>query len=168
MESSEGFPPIARSDARLLVLGSLPGKKSLAVEQYYGHPQNAFWPIMKDLFGIAGDYDERCAGLSDNGLALWDVLRESVRPGSLDADIRRETAAANDFGLFLCAHANIERIAFNGKKAEQLFRTLVPKELHQHIQLIGLPSTSPAYAAMPYAVKMSSWAAGLDPVLPVC
>ena len=135
MESSEGFPPIVRSDARLLVLGSLPGQKSLAVEQYYGHPQNAFWPIMKDLFGIEGEYVERCAGLIDNKLALWDVLRASVRPGSLDADIQLETAAANDFGLFLNAHANIEKIVFNGKKAEQLFRTLVPEELHQHLQL---------------------------------
>jgi hypoxanthine-DNA glycosylase len=123
---------------------------------------------MKDIFGIAGDYRERCAGLVDHELALWDVLRASVRPGSLDADIRLETAAANDFGLFLHAHTNIEKIVFNGKKAEQLFRNLVPRKIHQHTQLIGLPSTSPAYAAMPYAVKMRSWAAGLDLVLPNC
>ena len=159
---SEGFSPVARPDARVLVLGSLPGIKSLAAEEYYAHPQNAFWRIMQELYGIAGDYDERCDDLTNNGLALWDVLRESVRPGSLDADIRRETAAANDFDLFLSIHADVKAIAFNGKKAEQLFRAMVPKEHYPSVQLLGLPSTSPAYAAMPFADKLSLWAAGLD------
>jgi hypoxanthine-DNA glycosylase len=162
MEPSEGFPPVAGLDARILVLGSLPGKKSLAAEEYYAHPQNAFWQIMQELFGITGDYDERCAGLINCRLALWDVLRESVRPGSLDADIRRDSALANDFGLFLRAHQKIEVVGLNGKKAEQLFRAMVPKEHYQHVRLVGLPSTSPAYAAMPFADKLSIWAAGLD------
>jgi TDG/mug DNA glycosylase family protein len=162
MEPSEGFPPVARPDARILVLGSLPGKKSLAADEYYAHPQNAFWRIMQELYGIAGDYDERCAGLIDCQLALWDVLRESVRPGSLDADIRQDSALANDFGLFLRAHESIQVVGLNGKKAEQLFRAMIPKEHYQHVRLVGLPSTSPAYAAMPFADKLSLWAAGLD------
>jgi len=166
MESSEGFPPIARPDARVLVLGSLPGQKSLTAAEYYAHPQNAFWPIMRELFGIAGDYDERCALVSHNKIALWDVLRASVRPGSLDADIRKETALVNDFRSFFFEHAHIERVVFNGKKAEQLFSSMVSKEHGQHLQFIGLPSTSPAYAAMPFAGKLSSWAAGLDIVRP--
>ena len=162
MEPSEGFAPIERSDARILVLGSLPGQKSLAAAEYYAHPQNAFWRIMQELFGITGDYHERCASLRNVKLALWDVLRASVRPGSLDADIQRDSASANDFGAFLRVHENIELIGFNGKKAEQLFRAMVPKEHYQRIRLVGLPSTSPAYAAMPYAGKLSVWAAGLD------
>jgi TDG/mug DNA glycosylase family protein len=162
MEPSEGFVPVARPDARILVLGSLPGRKSIAVSEYYAHPQNSFWRIMQELFGIAGDYNERCTCLSDCKLALWDVLRESVRRGSLDADIQQDSASANDFGAFLRVHENIELIGFNGKKAEQLFRAMVPKEHYQRIRLVGLPSTSPAYAAMPYAGKLSVWAAGLD------
>ena len=162
MEPSEGFQPIARSDARILVLGSLPGRKSLADVEYYAHPQNAFWRIMQELFGIAGGYQDRCEGLRNARLALWDVLRASVRPGSLDADIQRETASANDFDQFLAAHANIELIAFNGKKAEQLFRTMVPTEQFEHIRLLGLPSTSPAYAAMSFNGKLDLWSAGLD------
>jgi TDG/mug DNA glycosylase family protein len=162
MEPSEGFLPIERSDARILVLGSLPGQKSLAAVEYYAHPQNAFWRIMQELFGIAGDYQERCECLRNARLALWDVLRASVRPGSLDADIQQDTASANDFGIFLKTHANIELIAFNGKKAEQLFRALVPTEHFQHVRLHSLPSTSPAYAAMPFSGKLELWAAGLE------
>ena len=162
MEPSEGFPPVARPDARILVLGSLPGQKSLAAGEYYAHPQNAFWRIMHELLGIAGHYDERCAHLSECKLALWDVLRASVRPGSLDANIQRDSASANDFESFLKSHASIEVIAFNGKKAEQLFRAMVLKQHYQHVRLLGLPSTSPAYAAMSFAGKLKLWAAGLD------
>jgi len=144
------------------VLGSLPGKTSIVAGEYYAHPRNSFWRIMRELFGIAGDYDERCTHLSDCRLALWDVLRASVRRGSLDADIQRASASANDFGLFLRTHENIEVLGFNGKKAEQLFRAMVPKEHYQHVRLVGLPSTSPAYAAMPFAGKLQLWAAGLD------
>jgi len=161
LESSEGFPPVAQSDARVLVLGSLPGQRSLTDQEYYAHPQNAFWPIINDILGISGSYVERCAGLTANKVALWDVLQTSVRPGSLDADIRLETAAANDFSAFLCKYSRIEQIVFNGKKAEQLFHRLVPVEPFQHLHLIGLPSTSPAYAAMPFRGKLSAWKAGL-------
>lgn len=162
MELSEGFPPVARPDARVLVLGSLPGQKSLTAAEYYAHPQNAFWPIMKEIFGITGDYAERCARLSEHKLALWDVLSTSVRPGSLDANIRQETATANDFARFLHEHPRIERIAFNGKKAGQLFHQMVPAEHCQQLHLIGLPSTSPAYAAMPFAGKLAAWTKGLE------
>ena len=162
MEPSEGFPPIVRPDARILILGSLPGQKSLADQEYYAHPQNVFWPIMMQIFGISGDYNKRCARLRDNRLALWDVLRTSIRPGSLDADIQRKSAMANDFRAFLSVNTQIERIAFNGKKAEQLFRTMVPSKHYEPIQLAGLPSTSPAYAAMRFEGKLSLWKAGLE------
>ena len=162
METSEGFSPVARPDARVLVLGSLPGQKSLAAREYYAHPQNSFWRIMHELFSVSGHYDQRCALMSDCKIALWDVLRSSVREGSLDANIRRDSASANDFESFLKSHASIEVIAFNGKKAEQLFRTMVLKQHYQHVRLVGLPSTSPAYAAMSFTGKLNLWAAGLD------
>ena len=162
MEASEGFLPIARRDARVLVLGSLPGQRSLSDQQYYAHPQNAFWRIMRELFDIGGDYEERCILLSENRIALWDVLRESVRPGSMDAAIRSDSAIVNDFGTFLGEFAQIEQIIFNGKKAEQLFLAMVPKTLWQHLQLTGLPSTSPAYAAMSFGGKLEAWKAGLQ------
>jgi hypoxanthine-DNA glycosylase len=161
LESSEGFPPVAQSDARILVLGSLPGQRSLAEQEYYAHPQNAFWPIMIDIFGIGGSYAERCTGLTGHKVALWDVLQASVRPGSMDADIRFETAMPNDFSTFLRKYQDIELIVFNGKKAEQLFHRLVPTKSLQKLELVGLPSTSPAYAAMSFQGKLGAWKAEL-------
>ena len=166
MEASEGFPPIARADARVLVLGSLPGVRSLSEQQYYAHPQNAFWRIMDDVFGVSGSYDRRCAGLLQQNIAVWDVLRSSERPGSLDADIRQETAAPNDFGEFFDTHPDIELIVFNGRKAEQMFCRLVAGVGRYQHRRVGLPSTSPAYAAMPYQGKLKLWNAALDFLLP--
>ena len=162
MDRSEGFLPIAGTDAQTLVLGSLPGDRSIAEQQYYAHPQNAFWPIMRDLFGIEGDYSVRCTQLIENRIALWDVLQSSVRPGSMDADIQLDSASANDFPGFLREHRDIRVIAFNGKKAEQLFRRLVPADtITPEISLVGLPSTSPAYAAMPFSGKLAAWRTAL-------
>ena len=164
MERSEGFLPIARRDARVLVLGSLPGQRSLSDQEYYAHPQNAFWSIINDIFAISGDYEERCHGLIENKIALWDVLQASERPGSLDSDIRLESAVANDFELFFENHPRVDWIAFNGKKAEQLFRRFVPAVVVGHRQLISLPSTSPAFAAMPISGKLEKWKTGLNEV----
>ena len=158
MERSRGFPPIASADARSLILGSLPGARSIAEQQYYAHPQNAFWRIMRELFGITGDYKTRCAQLNANGIALWDVLHSSIRPGSMDADIKSDTAAANDFAGFFSAHPNIRTVVFNGKKAEQLFtRFVVPDVRIEGIRRVALPSTSPAYASMPFSGKLKLW-----------
>jgi hypoxanthine-DNA glycosylase len=166
MARSDGFPPIARADATILILGSLPGQRSIDAGQYYAHPQNAFWKIMSSLYGIDGNYEERCACLIECRIALWDVLASSVRPGSLDASIQTDTATANDFGRFISTHANIRLIAFNGRKAQQLFRKFVRMEdendLLRHIESTVLPSTSPAYAAMPFSGKLSAWKTALD------
>jgi len=162
MPQSEGFPPIARVDARILVLGSLPGVRSIAEQQYYAHPQNAFWAIMRELFGIEGDYASRCRQLLENRVALWDVLQSSVRPGSMDADIDLGSAVANDFRGFLAEHADIRVIAFNGKKAEQLFaRFAVADGIADDVSRLGLPSTSPAYASLRFSGKLAAWRAAL-------
>ena len=155
---TEGFPPIARVDARILVLGSLPGRRSVAEQQYYAHPRNAFWPILKALLAIDGDYQRRCEHLVENRVALWDVLQSSVRPGSLDADIRLDAARANDFRTFFGQHKELRLVLFNGRKAESLFTRLVearPQERSADFRT--LPSTSPAYAALPFSGKLSVW-----------
>ena len=158
MESSAGFPPIAGADANILILGSLPGQKSLLAGQYYAHRQNAFWRIMAEVFGVEGDYSERCRQLITFRIAVWDVLASSVRAGSMDVDIQIDTAQANDFAGFLSKHSQIERIAFNGQKAEQLFRKLVVPEYKGILpKLFSLPSTSPAYAALSFDKKLKIW-----------
>lgn len=158
MAKSDGFPPIARPDATVLILGSLPGQRSIDAGQYYAHPQNTFWKIMSELYGIEGSYRERCAGLIEHRIALWDVLASSVRPGSLDASIQTDTATANDFGRFLVTHTNIRLVAFNGQKAQQLFKRIVHiNDVCRSIDFRALPSTSPAYVAMPFSGKLVAW-----------
>lgn len=158
---SSGFPPIAGGRARVLILGSLPGQRSLLARQYYAHPQNAFWRIMQELTGAEGSYQRRCSVLVEHGIALWDVLAESVRPGSMDADIRVDSAEANDFAGFLAEHREIELICFNGQKAAKLYQRLVVTDSKDTRQYQTLPSTSPAYASMPYALKLEHWCGAL-------
>lgn len=160
---SRGFAPIARRDARILVLGSLPSRRSLQDGEYYAHPRNAFWPIIAELTGVSGAYAARCAALTGHRIALWDVLESSERPGSMDAAIRRDTARANDFPAFFRSYFGIERICFNGRTAAQLFRKFVqPYADASGRQLLVLPSTSPAYAAMSFADKLKHWRSALD------
>lgn len=155
-----GFPPLARRDARLLILGSLPGQRSLDAGQYYAHPRNAFWRLAADLFGIPAnaDYLSRAAALADRGIALWDVLHSSRRSGSLDARIEMPTAKANDFNHFYTVYKAIELVAFNGRKAAELYqRQVIPSLSGPSPPTSLLPSTSPAYAAMPYSEKRKCW-----------
>ena len=138
-------------------------QRAIAENEYYAHPQNAFWRIMRELVGADGSYVERCSALQRGQIALWDVLASSVRPGSLDADIQMSTANVNDFEHFFAAHSNIERICFNGQKAAKIFSDRVPYNLvGSRIQLLTLPSTSPAHAAMHFDEKLRRWREGID------
>src|ERR1700754_2834056 len=98
-----GFPPVVDDHARVLILGSFPSALSLAADQYYANPRNAFWPITGELFGFqpTAPYEERLAALSSHRVALWDVLHRCRRPGSADSAIDPKSLVANDFsGLF--------------------------------------------------------------------
>lgn len=161
-DPANGFPPISSANAHTLILGSLPGVRSIQAAQYYAHPRNAFWQIMAELVGAAGDYQVRCNILIEHGIAVWDVLASSVRPGSLDADIDMATARVNDFAEFFTNHPRIERVCFNGQKAEKIFRSRVMlDDAHDIYRLAILPSTSPAHASMGYEQKLKLWRDGL-------
>jgi double-stranded uracil-DNA glycosylase len=155
-----GFGAIGDCHARALVLGSLPGAKSLERGEYYAQPRNVFWRIMSELFGFALEepYAARIAALIRKRVALWDVCAAAHRSGSLDTAIRN--AEANPFEAFLSNHPQLQLIAFNGGKAAELFGKLVVPALSQksrEIATVVLPSTSPAHAAMPYAKKVERW-----------
>lgn len=155
-----GFAPVARHDARLLVLGSLPGEPSLRAGEYYANPRNAFWHIMQELLGIPRDlpYPDRIAMLLERRVALWDVLSASQRKGSLDSAIRRASAVANDLAGFCGEHPELRLIAFNGKTAARLFAAqILPSRGFEPPAQICLPSTSPAHAAMNVAEKCRRW-----------
>jgi hypoxanthine-DNA glycosylase len=165
-ERSSGFPPVARRDARVLILGSLPGVRSIQAQQYYAQPQNAFWRIMGELVGAGPElaYAARLRALTSQRIALWDVAAAAVRPGSLDSAIVQGSVEANDFGAFLAAHRRIGLICFNGAKAAELYRRLVLPGLDEPYATLPterLPSTSPAHAGMPYARKLEAWSSAI-------
>jgi len=167
----KAFAPIANADARTLILGSMPGARSLADTQYYAHPGNAFWPIIYTVFKGNADlakqfsYQERTAFLLENNIAVWDVLSACRRPGSLDANIDKKSIVVNDFSAFLTRYNGIDKILFNGRTAEQLFKRHALPTLNNfpHLQLLSLPSTSPAMATLRPPEKATIWAAALDP-----
>lgn len=154
------FAPIAAPDARLLILGSMPGRASLDAGQYYAHPRNAFWPVMGALFDFApaAPYGERVAALQAAGVAVWDVLQSCVRPGSLDSAIRADSMVPNDFRAFLAAHPRIACIFFNGSAAADCYRRhVLPLGAWAALPARRLPSTSPAHAALDLAAKLAAW-----------
>jgi double-stranded uracil-DNA glycosylase len=161
-DRARSFPPIATPDARILILGSMPGRASLAANQYYAHPRNAFWSLMGRLFAFdsAQDYPARVKALNDFGIAVWDVLASCQRPGSLDSAIAKNSVVTNDLIGFLAAHRLIGHIFFNGGTAEKLFhRHIMPTPATNNLRLIRLPSTSPAHAALGFAQKLAAWRA---------
>jgi len=175
-DRASGFPPIAGRSPRVLILGTLPSVASIEKQQYYGHPQNAFWKIMYALLAGRDDgdtrvlevaYAERTALLKRSGIAVWDVLGQSVRPGSMDADIDWSTAEPNPLADFLASRPGIALVCFNGREAGKLFTRFVDTSaLTRDIDYAALPSTSPAYAAMPLAEKTRRWRAALKGHVP--
>lgn len=158
-----GFPPVARADARVLILGSLPGQRSLQQRQYYALPHNAFWKIMARIADAGPElpYALRTQQLIARRIALWDVCASACRPGSLDAAIVRASVVPNAFAEFFAEHRAIELIGFNGAKAAELYRRLVWPTLSpaaRAIETLTLPSTSPAHAALTFDAKLARWA----------
>ena len=155
------FAPLSRPDAQVLILGSMPGAASLRLQQYYGHPRNAFWKITGQILGFdpAGSYAQRTAALLERKVALWDVLAACVRAGSLDASIAADSMVPNDFVTFFARHPAVRRVCFNGAMAHSVFR----KQVLPHVAngrpmaYVQLPSTSPAHAGMAVAAKLDRW-----------
>ena len=163
---ARGFPPVSSPDARVLVLGSLPGEKSIEMQQYYAQPRNAFWRIMGELCGAGPSlpYPLRLERLRAAGIALWDVLAAGERRGSLDSAIVPSSIVVNDFGAFLAAHPDIRFVSFNGAKAAELFQRRVLPSLPQEysrLEMMRLPSTSPANASYSFEKKLALWSAAL-------
>lgn len=148
--------PVGARDARLLLLGSLPGEASLAAQRYYAHRANQFWRLLggaieETLADL--DYAARLTRLQRRGIALWDVVATAERRGSLDGAIR--SVEANPLASFAATHPRLEAVAFNGKTAERFGRrALAGLDLH----LIDLPSSSAALT-MAFANKAKRWEA---------
>ncbi len=149
------FPPVVRPDARLLVLGSLPGERSLAAQRYYAHPQNQFWSLMtpvveRDL--VALGYSDRLLALQDAGIALWDVVASARRDGSSDAAIRDHRA--NDLPALVARLPLLRAVAFNGAKAAAIGTAALGAK--PAVELVTLPSSSPLHT-VGIAGKQPAW-----------
>lgn len=154
------FDPIADLNAEVLILGSMPGRASLAAGQYYTHGQNIFWRIMSELLQLdaALPYALRVQALKSARIALWDVLQSCTREGSLDSMIDNDTEIPNDFQTFFRAHTKITHVFFNGAKAEACFKRHVAGKIDSgSIRYLRLPSTSPANASLSFERKLREW-----------
>jgi double-stranded uracil-DNA glycosylase len=158
------FEAIARADAEILILGSMPGRDSLKASQYYAHPRNIFWRVMAELlhFDAESPYEQRTMALAAARIALWDVLHSCERKGSLDSSIADDTVVVNDFRDFFQRHNKIAGVVFNGAKAEHYYvRRVLPTLDCVALRYFRAPSTSPAHASWSYERKLEAWRAAL-------
>lgn len=148
------FPPIIDHDSKIIILGSIPGVKSLEKQQYYGHPQNKFWKIIFELLNekFTEDYDQRIQILKKHHIALWDVIDSCERKGSLDSEIKNEEA--NQIGELLEDHLNMKAIFCNGGKSYKNLQKILGK--NYKIPVFLLPSTSPLHTVS-FEKKLEEW-----------
>ena len=151
-----GLPPVIDARTRLVVLGSFPGAASLAAGQYYAHPRNQFWPLLSALWGIdlrALPYAARLDAMKDRGVGLWDVYAHCRREGSLDSAI--EDAVLNDLAGLKRLAPGLTAVAHNGGESARAMRHTVALG----VEVVRLPSTSPANASWRFERKLEAWRA---------
>ncbi len=156
-----GLPPVCAPDARVLVLGSMPGVASLQQARYYAHPRNRFWPLMAELADVAAgaDYPERLQQLQRAGIGLWDVIGQCRRRGSLDADIVAGSEVPNPLPALIASRAGLRLIACNGATAYRAFQRFIAPQLAggERLTVVSLPSTSPANAGWSLPRLRTAW-----------
>lgn len=156
VERKSSFSPVVDGNTRVLILGSLPGERSLQASEYYAHPRNAFWRLLGEAIGIdlyAEVYGARLDILREHGIGLWDSIGSARRRGSLDTALR--DIAPAPLAELVDSLPELRAVAFNGSKSAQVAR---PQLADHALALIDLPSSSPAYATMSFAQKASEWA----------
>lgn len=162
-ERVHGLAPIIDPTSRILILGSLPGAKSIELQQYYGNPSNHFWRILSAIFGQepGGTYPEKIAFLKRNHLALWDVVESAARKTSLDKDIKQENP--NDLAGLLANYPAIERILLNGGTAEKLFLKYHAGQIVLPHQRVSSSSPIPGRNVKSLPEKILEWKQALQP-----
>ena len=149
------FAPLVADDTRLMILGSLPGARSLAEQRYYAHPQNQFWRLVGAVIGrdlASMDYPDRLDALRLARIGLWDTVAEATRKGSLDADIKLHRSS--EIGALAASLPDLRAIAFNGGTAARIGRRQLGE--HPPVALLDLPSSSPAYT-ISFEAKLDAW-----------
>lgn len=155
-----GMQPVIEGSPSVLILGSMPGRKSLDQQMYYANPRNHFWSIMSDFFGddlTEISYETRKIYLTTRNIALWDILQECERTGSLDSSIRHEKF--NPVHQLIETCPSIQAIGCNGTKAYQSLLKYEKETKQLKTEIIKLPSTSPVPGknVMNYHEKCLVW-----------
>lgn len=155
MKRLTGLGAVIQKDALLVILGSFPGKASLQAGQYYAFPRNHFWPIVGKLLGEADllqrDYKYKLAFLKAHRVGLWDVYGACIREGSLDADI--QAGEPNDLSQLKVQAPGLKVIAHNGGASARFKKQTQALD----VEVIQLPSTSPANASWSFERKLQAW-----------
>lgn len=158
MTGCKSFRPSIDYNSEILVLGSMPGVKSLEEQQYYAHPQNRFWKVMAHICKTPdlhnADYLKKLNTLLKNRIALWDTIKSCTREGSLDSNILNEIP--NDIKNLLKKYPKIKTICLNGNKSFSAFKKYNSELLNQYT-CYKLPSTSPANAKYSLDKLVSEW-----------
>lgn len=158
MNNCKSFKPSIDNNSRILILGSMPGIKSLEEQQYYAHPQNRFWKVMGNICNEPKlselDYDTKLKILLNSNIALWDTIKSCKREGSLDSDIQNEKP--NNIGKLLKTYPNIEIICLNGNKSYSAFKKYFPVLFEKYV-CYRMPSTSPANARYSLNILIKEW-----------
>lgn len=151
----KAFEPIADANSKILILGTMPGEKSLLLQEYYGNKGNQFWRLLFNVFNVEpiNDYFDKIKFLRDQHIALWDVLQYCEREGSLDSNIKNEVA--NDFDAFYSQYPDIKKVYFSSKNAAAYYDKYVGRKAHLLYDV--LPSPSGANATMSFAQKLEVW-----------
>ncbi len=159
----KAFPPIVDDSSKIMILGTMPGEKSLLLQEYYGNRGNQFWKIIFEMFGrpLSHNYEEKIMLLKEKGIALWDVLQFCEREGSLDSNIKNELP--NDFDRFYRKYQNIKVVFFSSKNAALYYDKYVGRK--EGITYIILPSPSGANATKSYAEKLKEWKEKILPLI---
>jgi hypoxanthine-DNA glycosylase len=159
----KAFPPIVDADSKILILGTMPGEKSLELQEYYGNRGNQFWKIIFEMFGrpLSHNYEEKIMLLKEKRIALWDVLQFCEREGSLDSNIKNEFP--NDFDSFYREYQNIDVVFFSSKNAALYYDKYIGRK--NDITYIILPSPSGANATKSYSEKLKEWKEKILPLI---
>lgn len=162
-QNCKSFLPNIDEQSKILILGSMPGIKSLEEQQYYAHPQNRFWKLMGMFCNVDNlselNYQDKLQILLKNKIALWDVIQSCNRDGSLDSNIQNELP--NDIPELLKRFPKIKMICLNGNKSYSAFKKYFPKLLEKY-KCYKLPSTSPANARYKLDDLYNEWSKALS------
>ena len=142
------IPIFVDENSEILILGSLPSVKSREDGFYYAHKRNRFFLTLSGVYQESEpvSIEERKSFLKRHKIALYDVIYECDIHASSDASITNVKVI--DIKAILSKYPNIKKIAINGGKAKQLFDKYLLKDVPEGVEVIYLPSTSPANAKM--------------------